>query len=240
MPEPYSKTIVCLANSYKGGGRCIAGVELDDAGVGAYGAWVRPVSARPGGELTLAERRCTDGNDPAIMDVITIPLAEPRPEGHQQENHVIDSSRSWTRGATVSWSDLQDAVEAVDGPLWVNGYSSSRGENDQVPAANILRLQRSLYLVRPDATTIHVRMEGGYFAPARRRARVSFEVGGTSYKFSVTDPEVQDTYLARGDGDYSLTGALLCLSLAPVFDDGNAYKVAAAVITPDRAGSQKP
>jgi hypothetical protein len=45
--------IVCLANSRKAGGRCIAGVRTDT------GAWVRPVSS--GREGTLR---------PALLDTI--------------------------------------------------------------------------------------------------------------------------------------------------------------------------
>jgi hypothetical protein len=43
MATPLVKRIVCLANSRKMSGRCLAGRELIN---GLPGGWVRPVSAR--------------------------------------------------------------------------------------------------------------------------------------------------------------------------------------------------
>ena len=46
---------VCLANSYKEGGRCIAGIELDENDepimVDGHPKWIRPVSESRFGEL---------------------------------------------------------------------------------------------------------------------------------------------------------------------------------------------
>jgi hypothetical protein len=57
----YQKSFVCLANSVKTGGRCIAGKELtDDAALG----WVRPVSARPDAEVARNEYMYADNGIP--------------------------------------------------------------------------------------------------------------------------------------------------------------------------------
>src|SRR2546425_7253376 len=120
----YAKRIVCLANSRKppSGGRCVAGREVTSA---AFGGWIRPVSARPSQEISEEERRYQDGNDPRVLDVVEIQMIHTQPQHHQQENHLIDANYYWEKRGTVSWRDLQPAVEDPAGPLWLNGYSSS-------------------------------------------------------------------------------------------------------------------
>jgi hypothetical protein len=74
------KRIVCLANSRKLNGRCLAGKEFGGTGVGA---WVRPVGAREHGEVSEYERQYEDGSDPRVLDVIDVPLIGPQPKDFQ-------------------------------------------------------------------------------------------------------------------------------------------------------------
>jgi len=71
------------------------------------------------------------------------------------------------------------------------------------------------------------------YAPAKRKVRAEFQFNGERYKLAVTDPVIERTYLGRGLGAYDLDQALLCVSLGDVWN-GNAYKFAAAILTPDR------
>jgi len=57
----YTKTILCLANSRKTSGRCIAGKEWNN---GNPGSWFRPVSSRATHEISEEERRFQSGQDP--------------------------------------------------------------------------------------------------------------------------------------------------------------------------------
>lgn len=229
----YTKTIVCLANSRKPpSGRCVAGREVTPSG---FGAWVRPVSARPTQEVSEEERRYQDGTDPKVLDVIAIELTGAQPQHHQQENHLIDDGCYWVKQRTISWSELQAAVEDPAGPLWLNGNSSSYGHNDRVPEDRTSGLGRSLYLVRPEHLTLVVASEGGSFGPARRRVRTRFGLSGHSYCVVVTDPWTERRCLAGPDGETRIDDALLCVSLGESFH-GFAYKLAAAIITRQRAG----
>ncbi len=81
------KRIVCLANSRKLNGRCVAGVELSG---GERVGWIRPVSAREHGEVSEYERQYEDGSDPRVLDIMDVPLLETLPKGCQQENWLLD------------------------------------------------------------------------------------------------------------------------------------------------------
>ena len=72
--------IICLANSWKRGDRCIAGInELQ-------GKWVRPVSDLPDGQIPQ-EMRQINRLEPALLDVLDIPLAKTGPDfGFECEN----------------------------------------------------------------------------------------------------------------------------------------------------------
>jgi hypothetical protein len=62
--------IICLANALKYGDRCIAGIDP------TTGEWIRPISGLADGRIT-PEMRLIDGQEPALLDVLEIPLGEP-------------------------------------------------------------------------------------------------------------------------------------------------------------------
>lgn len=234
MTQPYTTTIVCLANSRKPpSGRCVAGREWSGR---SFGDWVRPVSDRPTQEISLEERRYEHGQDPCLLDIIAIQMKTAQPQRHQKENHLIDADYYWVKRGVIRWQDLQAAVEDPAGPLWLNGDSSYNGENDRVSENSLDGLARSLYLIQPEHLRIVVAAEGGSFGPPRRRVRARFTLCGHSYRLGVTEPSTESEFLAKNNGEYPVPDALLCISLGEVFH-GYAYKLAAAVITPTRAGA---
>ena len=224
----YQKTILCLANSRKPGGRCVVGKEVLEDG---YGEWIRPVSARSSEEISLIEMRFKDGQCPQVLDIISVPMAKPKPHMHQSENHLIDNGCHWVKVGAVGWADLESALDTVAGPLWFNGSSSYNGLNDEVPEATAKKLSSSLYLVWPNKLQISVGIEGVQ-GRRKRKVRASFSLGKFPYKFTVTDPVVEKAYLAYEDGIYPVDDAILCVSLGEVYK-GYAYKLVAALITPD-------
>jgi len=75
--------IICLANSTRPGGRCIAGIEIDTE------KWVRPVSHFSNRAITW-DIRNIEGEEPEILDIIDIPLEDHGPdEGCQPENRLV-------------------------------------------------------------------------------------------------------------------------------------------------------
>jgi hypothetical protein len=96
----YSKAIICLVNARRPGGRCVAGKEILKT---ALGGWIRPVSARPTSEVSAEERQYERGAEPAILDIIGIPLRAPAPNNPQTENHIIDANSHWRKLGQFAW-----------------------------------------------------------------------------------------------------------------------------------------
>lgn len=227
---PYEKTILCLANSRRPpSGRCIAGKELIRGG---YGSWIRPISVRPSEEISEEERRYEDGADPAVLDIIKVQMIEPKPKSYQSENHLIDDQYYWEKLRRGSWEDAIDALDQIQGPLWVNSASSWHGLYDKISEGTANDLESSLCLIRPENVEIIVGREGGDFGPPRRRVRARFNLNDFRYNFVVTDPIVERQYFAQPDGIYPIEDAIFCLSLSAPYH-GFAFKLVAAMITPD-------
>jgi hypothetical protein len=218
----YLKRIVCLANSRKFGGRCIAGKEV---GPRFVGAWVRPVSSGDTTELAREERRYADGKDPKVLDVLDVGLLEPAPHGYQTENHRLDIAHGYRFVGTWPWARMPELLDHPPG-LWTNGSSSRHGVNDRVAADEAAKLNSSLLLIEPEAVTMRVFTEGG-----KPRVRARFRYAGVPFVFSVTDPFAEWAWLKKPDGEYELPGVLLCISLGEPFTDGYCYKLVATVLT---------
>ena len=91
--------IVCLANSPRPGGHCIAGIDLDSA------QWVRPVSGFDHMAIT-SEMRLIDGQEPALLDILQIPLEDHGPDmGCQPENRLVKSG-AWQKVGEMTPGDL--------------------------------------------------------------------------------------------------------------------------------------
>jgi hypothetical protein len=225
----YTKTIVCLANSRKLAGRCVAGKEWDGRHMGD---WCRPVSGRDRGELTAERWYSRTWRDPQLLDLIEVSLLGPRPSGFQTENHLVDSSVRWKYAGRVSPHNLLPAIDRPDGPLWANGVSTASGVNDKVPAAVAERQRNSLVLVQPKLLTLTINTEGADAGNPRRRVRGHFSLGGSEYALSVTDPIVEKPFLSKPEGfSTELQNPLLCISLSEKYNAQNAcFKLIAGVI----------
>lgn len=231
----YEETIICLANSRKPpSGRCVAGKQFPG---GQLGKWIRPISARPGHEVSEEERRYEVGKKAQLLDIITVPLIHPSPSGHQVENHVLDADYYWTKVGVATWNQVQAAADPYDYAFWSNSQSTYHGCLDKVTEAAVAQVGSSLKLILVSNLQLCVRSESGYEgSPTRRRVRAQIDLQGRHYLLSVTDPEIEEEYLLKGDGRYDIADTALCISLAEVWN-GFAFRVVAAVITPERCKS---
>ena len=223
------KRIVCLANSRKLQGRCIAGREWRDT---VPGRWLRPVSARDGQEVSEYERQYEDGSDPRVLDIIDIPVLEPRPKDYQSENWLLDPDCYWEKAGRLSWFDLPALVDPA-APLWIDGHSTYNGQNDKIPLGAIGSVADSLRLIHVDRLQLIVCRPGEAFGNNKRRVQGRFEHSGREYALWVADPGFERTYLAKLDGAYELGECYLTISLGEPYGDA-CYKLIAAIIAGDR------
>ena len=220
-----TKRIVCLANSRKLNGRCIAGRELVS---GSPGAWIRPVSEREKQEVSEYERQYEDGSDPKLLDVIDIPFLEHRPGEYQPENWLLDPKVYWSKVDKFSWGELELFLDS-EGSLWQNGFHTYNGMNDKIPLEEAQKETSSLKLIHVDKVHLNVFVPGEIFGNSKRRVQAQFHFSESEYALWVTDPDIERYYLARADGDYELSECYLTVSLGEPYD-GYCYKLVAAII----------
>lgn len=223
----YTKTIVCLANSRKTAGRCIAGKEWQD---GKPGEWVRPVSDRTTHEVSEEERRYEDGHDPQLLDIIDVPCERHHPVSHQRENHVIDQNYYWAKQGRLTWQNIQGWL---DNPatLWGAGEGSYAGLNNRVSIGQ--EDGTSLYLVAVERLRLLVGRKAPEYPDSKRAVRGEFMYHGATYRMDITDPVIERNYLIKADGQYDIQRPALCISLGDPYQ-GYFYKLIAAVLYPER------
>ncbi|MCI0741565.1 MAG: hypothetical protein L0Y72_21225 [Gemmataceae bacterium] len=217
MPE---RELLCLANSRKRGGRCVAGLTLDD------GRWLRAVSAADDGTLFPSDYRYDNGTEPSPLEVVSIGFVGPEPSIHQPENWVIDKSR-WHRVSRPLDESLVRLLQAhVE-----TGPDLLRGRADRVPWESFQRqtADKSLTLVTPEIVELYrkANLKGKYLA--RGRFTLAADI---SYDLGLTDP-VWEPIVVGQEGRIVLRRAqrkiLLLLSMSEPFE-GNCFKLIATLL----------
>lgn len=218
------KYFICLANSYKHGGRCIAGIEVVPQSDGSLGIvrhddgrprWIRPVSMSANGEIPnhLAESF-------KIFSLVKLTDVEPCPDNaHTEDVHctrmeICPFELSPTKDFLNQLIDTQH--QAV---FYFRGKS--------IPTTIIDRLDYSLMLIHPDNAC-------AYCDEGRENSkyRMKFTYNGSNYDFPITDPVFLEQFKKIPDSYADLDGAYLVLSLGIAFE-GFHYKLVATVLIPN-------
>lgn len=209
--------VLCLANSFKHGGGCVAGIRLDTE------AWVRPVTDTGDGTLPNPQCWLDNGRQAAPLDVVQMDLERPAPRRHQPENWIVGSGQ-WTLIGTHAVGSAMGMLERVrlrDGALF--GTETDRVADSSIASQGVTS---SLELIRVEGFTLHAAQSP---FDGKTKVRGTFRHGGVSYDLSVTDKvvlprEAQTLGTRSSDSDWYLT-----VSLAEPFH-GNCFKVIAAAI----------
>jgi hypothetical protein len=184
---------LCLANSYKTGGRCVAGIDIGS------GKWVRPVSTQNSGELlsessiveTEAARRFIRPFD--VVDIGN-PIKCPIPG---QPENVERGTNKWTLLEEVHRSTALKFVQR-EGLLIYGNY-------DRIDAKLSEHVQKSLTIIKVTNPSFQINSYG--------KLRGRFVFSGKHYDFSVTDdaPWTNDAKIQpinQNTGDWLLTISL--------------------------------
>jgi hypothetical protein len=211
--------LVCLANSWKRGGRCIAGKTVHPTH-----RWYRPVTSRQGGELSRTEYSYPDGSEVALLDLLEYQALRPSPQPHHPEDILIADGRHPVKVGTFP---LQNLPDLVDHPadLWLDATTASQNR-DRIPDSNAVPLHNSLYLI--PVPGFETRREITF--SGRPRLRCNFMYAGLPYNLAITDPTFTEQYV-HGPENRQFGAALLTISLSEPFD-GYLYKLVAALLDP--------
>lgn len=211
---------VCLANSRKHSGRCLAGKVLQN---GTYSKWIRPVTESRFEELQTNEHCLQTGQDAAILDLLEIKLLESKGNLHQQENWLMDVSVPLKKKGSMG---LEELTKLVDSPetLWGTGTSTKNGKNNCVPISEIAKHDSSLYLIEVSNFKVEIR-----FLFGKRDMRGVFSYGGHEYKLSITDFHFEQRFSDKPLGDYEIDRTLLTISLGENYFD-TFYKLIAGIM----------
>lgn len=214
-------SIICLANSWKRGDRCLAGIALHT------GEWIRPVSELADGRIPL-NMLIVAGEAVAPLDVIEVPLAETGPDyGFAKENRLVLSG-AWQKIARVTPAQLMQYC--VKSPTILH----NRKKYINVTDIQKLTKQRWNTLQLVYATEFYLnsvpRREGGW----KWEGTLRTEDGQQLRDIPITDPVLVER-LQQDLTFYPKPPCFVTLSLSMPYapsgcQDGRCWKLIAAVI----------
>ena len=201
---------------------------------------MRPVSDRGDEAVSSFERQYRDHSEPRVLDVIDVPVLEERPNSYQSENWLLDPHPVyppvfWSKVCRVTLDDLSQFTDPA-GPLWIDGHSSDKGQNDRVPLYLANALDSSLRLIQVDRlelSTSKARHKQKVQGVSPYKVQGSFQYDGVEYWLSVTDPIYEQAFGERPNSSYALDACFLTISLGGPHK-GYAYKLIAAIIAPSQ------
>ena len=215
------KYIICLANSYKHGGRCIAGIEITfDANGKPFivrhpdgrPVWLRPVSDSPDGSIPNEIAK-----DIKLFSVIKVTDVVPCPNKAHVEDIKYSQLESRHGYFTPNDNLLQLCLDKKHQNIF---YFQGKA----VSAQMVERLDYSLMLIKPNDVEAYVDENR-----EKSKYRMKFSYYGSHYDFSITDPEFLEAFKTNPELGSNLKNVYLALSLGMEFE-GFHFKLVATVI----------
>lgn len=217
------KYFICLANSYKHGGRCIAGIEVVPNPDGPLTIvrhddgrprWIRPVSMAENGEIPNQLAL-----DVKLLSLVKLTEVVPCPDKAHTEDVHCSRMECCPDKLEVDDAFLSQLVDPVHQAVFY-----FRGK--ALPAKMINKLNYSLMLIRPETASAYIDEKR-----EKSKYRMRFTYDGSNYDFPITDPYFLEILKKNPERYADLSGAYLTLSLGLEFE-GFHFKLVAAVFPP--------
>lgn len=217
------KYFICLANSYKHGGRCIAGIEVVPQSDGnleivrhedGRPRWIRPISMSINGEIPnhLAESF-------KFLSLVKLTDVEPCPDkAHTEDVHCSRME--------ICPSDFSSTKDFLNQLIDTRHQAVFYFRGKAIPTTIIDRLDYSLMLIHPENACAYCDEER-----ENSKYRMKFSYYGSNYDFPITDPIFLEQFKKRPDCYTDLKDVYLVLSLGIEFE-GFHFKLVATVILP--------
>lgn len=137
-----------------------------------------------------------------------MPLIQPEPYMHQQENWLFDEDTPWECVGRWPCGNLEQLADPPD-HLWEDGFNSTYGRNDRVPYSIASRFKESLRLLRVE----HLDLQLEYEIVKRNMAvRGQFRYLDIEYLLRVTDPKYESLCRNSSGSRYPLESCYLTVS----------------------------
>ena len=220
------KYFVCLANSYKRGGRCLAGVEITPEANGQWTIerhqngsprWIRPIAKTEYGEIPnhIAENI-------RMLSIIKLTDVRSCPECAHSENVSFYQMEVCPLAYPAKQAIMNLFVDVT--------HQSVFGNRSKAISSDMLSgLHYSLML-------IHVENAQAYIDENREKSknRMKFAYYGAEYDFPITDPTFLELFRKQPEQYAYIPDAYLTISLGLEFE-GWHHKLVAGVIIPTDA-----
>lgn len=209
--------VLCLANSKKLSGRCIAGIRLDN------GQWIRPVSFRDGGCIMSTDYQTSDGNPAQPVKVYSIPFTNRAAKFYHPEDAYYDIKQTWQLIETSTATVTELLNSRINDSEFLIGNSIDRIPQSEISANKPVPF--SLQLISP--TNAHFAMSFG-------KPRLIFYYRDQGYSLAITDSDFLNRHRNITDFPISLARLgygrpIITVSLGEPFQ-GAYFKLVAAIM----------
>ncbi len=214
------KRICVLTKSYKHGGYCVAGIDIDSK------QWVRLVNSEdPNNDEIKKEQMVLNGNSIECLDVIEFDFIKNIQCSCQTENWLLNKEYKPRFIKSISLKELIDLLTINEEDNFILNYSNV------LNGTEIEKVNHSLFVYCVSKLKIEV-SSYDYFDKIKFKCKCSFEYNNNTYhNISLTDPIYRDL----SQNGNCLDNALIIASLPCIpFDNNLYYKFVAKIIPIDK------